>query len=148
MQEEVKERLIRHIEFLKDELRDYELFETLTWEEYRTERSKRRDVERWIENIVNSTIDIAKVILTSEGIRLPETYRETVAVLSFVHGFAKKDMDKLSKWVRLRNVISHEYLDIKWSSIKKFIYETKPKYQLFLNKTENYLNRKLQEDIE
>ncbi len=146
LKEKIKQRLVKHINFLEEELKDYEIFQSLTWEEYRTERSKRRDVERWIENIVNSSIDIAKVILTSEGMGLSDTYREIVSSLALVHGFAKKEMDKLSNWVRLRNVISHEYMDIKWSSIKKFIAETKSDYQAFLDRTKNYLDRKFRED--
>jgi uncharacterized protein YutE (UPF0331/DUF86 family) len=146
LKERIKQRLIKHINFLEDELKDYEIFKSLTWEEYRSNRSKRRDVERWIENIINSSIDIAKVILASETIALSDTYREIVASLALVHGFAKKDMDKLSTWVRLRNVITHEYLDIKWASIKKFISEAEPQYQTFLKHTKNYLDKKLRED--
>ncbi len=146
LKEEVKVRLIKHLKFMTDELSDYSIFESLTWEEYRTDRSKRRDAERWIENIVISSIDIAKVILSSEGISLPDTYREIVASLSLVKDFTKKDMVELSKWVRLRNVITHEYLDLKWASINKFVLETKPIYQTFLKQTKNYLSRNLQED--
>ncbi|MFQ5604105.1 MAG: DUF86 domain-containing protein [bacterium] len=122
------------------------MFESLTWEEYRTNRSKRRDVERWIENIVLSSIDIAKVILSSEGISIPDTYREIIASLALVTDFPKEDMKNISKWVRLRNVIIHEYLDLKWTSITKFISETKPLYQNFLKRTKNYLDRNLQDD--
>lgn len=56
MREELRERLIRHIRFLEEEIKDYALFRSLNWERYNTDRSKRRDVERWIENIVNSSI--------------------------------------------------------------------------------------------
>ncbi len=143
LKEEVKERLIKHINFLEAELKDYQIFKSLTWEEYRVKRSKQRDVERWVENIINSCIDMAKIILTSKGISLPDTYREVVASLSVVHGFDKEHIEKLSRWVRFRNIISHEYLDIKWSSIKRFINETKPLYQGFLNKTKEYLETEL-----
>lgn len=64
MEKELKFRLIKHLTFLKNELQDYEAFSSLSWKEYNTERSKRRDVERWFENIINSSIDIAKLILT------------------------------------------------------------------------------------
>lgn len=138
--------LIKHLKFLTDEVSDYSMFESLTWEEYRTNRSKRRDVERWIENIVLSSIDIAKVILSSEGISIPDTYREIIASLALVTDFPKEDMKNISKWVRLRNVIIHEYLDLKWTSITKFISETKPLYQNFLKRTKNYLDRNLQDD--
>jgi len=42
---------------------DYEIFIALTYEEYDQDRNKRRNVERWVENIVNSSIDIARIVI-------------------------------------------------------------------------------------
>ena len=146
MQKEVKVRIIKHITFLEGELKDYDIFQTLTWKEYMIDRSKRRNVERWIENIINSSIDIAKIVLTSEAIPLSDTYKGIVASLSLVPDFAEKDMETLSNWVRLRNIISHEYLDIRWTSIKRFIAETKSLYEGFLIKVKGYIEKKEQEN--
>ncbi len=142
MKKEVRFRLIKHITFLENELKDYRVFKSLSWEEYNKERSKRRDVERWIENIITSSIDISKIILTSEELLLPDTYKGIVGSLSLVSGFDKDAMEKLSKRVRLRNIISHEYLDISWSSIKKFIAETAPLYEGFLEAVRVYIEQK------
>ncbi|MCL4537902.1 MAG: DUF86 domain-containing protein [Nitrospirae bacterium] len=95
MQKEFKVRLIRHITFLESELKDYDAFNSLSWEQYNADRNKRRNVERW---------------------------------------------------VRLRNIISHEYLDIRWASIKRFISESRPLFEGFLAATNGYLERKEQQD--
>lgn len=140
MKEELKERIIKHINYLTEEIEDYSLFKTLTWEIYNTERSRRRDVERWIENLINSTIDISKLILTDKDIKIPETYREIVSFLSLVKEFNnKEEIKKLSQWVKLRNIIVHEYLDIRWVSIKKFIQESEEVYKNFLQKLKKYV---------
>ena len=146
MKKEVKFRLIKHITFLENELKDYKVFESLSWKQYNEERSKRRDAERWIENIINSSVDISKIILTSEGLAVPDTYKDIVKNLSLVPDLGKADMEKLSGWVGLRNIISHEYLDIRWSSIKRFITETEALYKDFLDKTKAYLEKKIAED--
>ena len=146
MKKEVKHRLIKHMTFLENELKDYKLFEPLSWKEYNDERTKRRDVERWIENIINSSIDISKIILTSEEKSVPDTYKNIVKNLSLVTGFNEEEINKLTRWVGLRNIISHEYLDIRWSSIERFITETEPLYNDFLNKTKAYLEKKIAED--
>lgn len=148
MKKEVKYRLIKHITFLENELKDYKLFKPLSWKEYNEERTKRRDVERWIENIINSSVDIAKIILTSEEKSLPDTYKNIVKNLSLVTGFDMKEekIDNLAGWVGLRNIISHEYLDVRWSSIKKFITETEHLYKGFVNKIKAYLEKKIMED--
>jgi len=132
LESEIKVRLIKHVNFLQEELKDFEGFKSLSWEEYNLSRDKRRNVERWVENIINSSIDIAKIILTSEGLTLPDTYREVVVSLSLVSAFDKNNMEDLSKWVKLRNIITHEYLDIRWKSIRRFIKEAEPMYNSFL----------------
>ena len=141
MEKEIRFRLIKHLTFLENELKDYETFGTLSWKEYNDDRGKRRNVERWIENIINSSIDIAKLILTSEDRSLPDTYKDIVKNLSLISDFSEEGMEKLSRWVSLRNIISHEYLDIRWASIQKFISESEPFLKDFLRRVEKYLNR-------
>ena len=141
MKREVKVRLIKHITFLENELEDFETFKSLSWEIYQRERSKRRDVERWIENIVNSSIDISKILLVSENIPIPETYKELVISVSLIHGFNKENVQTVSEWVRFRNVIAHEYLDIRWSSIQKFIQEAEPLFTNFVKEVKEYLGK-------
>ncbi|MEW6457073.1 MAG: hypothetical protein AB1410_10225 [Acidobacteriota bacterium] len=65
MREEVKERLIKHLNFIEEEINDYSHFGNITWEIYRTDRNQRRNVEKWIENLVNSSIDISKISTSS-----------------------------------------------------------------------------------
>ena len=143
MREELKERLIRQSTFLEEEIKDYALFRSLDRKRYNMDRSRRRDVERWIENIVNSSIDLSKLILDAEDIRLPETYREMVSFLALVEGFDKEHLEKISRWVSLRNIMAHEYLDVRWASIKRFIQETEPLYKALLENIKEYLRGKL-----
>ena len=143
LERETITRLIKHITFLEDELRDYENFKSLSQNEYNKERDKRRNVERWIENIINFSIDIAKIILASEKILLPDTYRESIAILSLVPNFDKETIEYLTEWVRLRNIISHEYLDVRWNSINRFIHEAVPIYIAFLEMTKKYISKDL-----
>jgi uncharacterized protein YutE (UPF0331/DUF86 family) len=143
---ETKLRLIKHVAFLESELQDFASFRALSWEHYSKERPTRRDVERWIENIINSSIDISKIILVAENIPLPDTYKELVAAVSLVSGFDKERMKSISEWVRFRNIIAHEYLDIRWVSIRKFIQQSEPLYKSYLKDVKEYLDKQLQTD--
>ena len=148
MREELKQRLLKHLNFLDIEIKDYEKFKSLLKDEYYEDADKRRNVERWIENIINSSIDISKVILTSEDISLPDNYKEIVSLISIVKDLGFDEAEPLSRWVRFRNIISHEYLDIRWTSIKRFISETELLYRDFLDKAKNYLEKKIAENKE
>ena len=146
MKREFKNSLVRHLNFLEEELKDYVQFKVLTKQQYLRDRDKRRNVERWIENVINSTVDISKVILTFEEMIIPDTYRGIVSALSSVEGLENIKAEEISRWVRFRNIIAHEYLDIKWSSIKRFIAETETLYETFLRIIKQYLKNKIESE--
>lgn len=135
----------KHLDFLISEMKDWDDYSNLTWKEYSLDRKKRREVERWIENIINSSIDITKLILYMKEIPVPESYTKMVASLDLIETFDPIGKS-LSKWVKLRNVITHEYLDIRWNSIRSFIKEAKPLYEGLLKKTEEFINKVLKDE--
>ncbi|MFN3466280.1 MAG: HepT-like ribonuclease domain-containing protein [Candidatus Brocadiales bacterium] len=92
---------------------------------------------------MNSCIDISKLILTAEGKRLPETYKEIVQHATLVLGFTEEEVNSLSQLVILRNIVAHEYLDIRWASIKRFLEEAEPLYRNFSGKVREYLKKRL-----
>jgi hypothetical protein len=86
-------RLLRILDFIDVELADAGTFASLSREQYATRASLRRDLERWAENLVNASVDLARIVLASSGGRIPETYREAVRDLSVVPGFPRDDID-------------------------------------------------------
>jgi len=152
LREEDKELFIRYVDFIEGEMEDYPSFAALDWETYESKKEERRNVERWIENIVNSSIDIAKLILVFEKKRIPQTYREILHGLGKTKYFDSKFGERISKWSKLRNILAHEYLDIKWDVIKEFIDGSEPDYKhlvrvvkhsLLDNKIDNKIDNKL-----
>lgn len=134
--------LERTVQFLFGEIQDYKKFISLTWQEYLSDdRAKKREVERWAEQIINAVIDIAKVVLASERRVIPETYRAMVQTLSTVSPFDNDiDFQQLSSWTELRNVLAHEYLDYRWKELQAFISETEPLMRSLAEKTTAYLD--------
>jgi len=127
-----KDRLLRVVDFLSSEIADAGDFSSLTRESYLTDSGRRRNVERWIENIVNASIDIAKVLLASVQTRLPQTYREIFLNLGTLQDFDAETAENLSRFSRLRNILAHEYLDTRWARISAFIQEAVPYYHRLL----------------
>lgn len=132
------EDLTRRLDFLLDEVADFHLYQSVTWEDYK-DRRKRREVERWIENIINSSIDIAKVLLSIKGLEIPQTYREILRNLSLTNLFRKELGFEISEWASIRNKLAHEYIDIRWDAIKKFIKESQPLLTEFTNGVKDFL---------
>lgn len=137
---EDRERLIRYIDFMEQELSDLPGFSKVNWRIYNDDRDMRRNLERWIENIVNCSIDIAKVILASKERRIPATYKEILNELGSIGPFDEAFGESLSQWVSLRNILAHEYLDMRWTSIKKFLKTAEPTYRQLVETIRRFLH--------
>ncbi|PIQ93436.1 MAG: hypothetical protein COY75_10020 [Nitrospirae bacterium CG_4_10_14_0_8_um_filter_41_23] len=136
---EDRERLIRYVDFMESELSDFPRFSKVDWKNYVEDRDLRRNLERWIENLVNCSIDIAKVILIADDRRIPTTYKEILKELGVTQYFDEEFGEAISRWATLRNILAHEYIDIRWNSIKNFIQFAEPIYKRLIDKIKSLL---------
>jgi uncharacterized protein YutE (UPF0331/DUF86 family)/predicted nucleotidyltransferase len=137
--EENKSILRVYVRFLENELEDMGKFKKLSRKDYLNTKDKRRNVERWVENLVMSSIDISKIILASKKREIPQTYRETLFRYA-VEFMDEESAKKFSRFAELRNILAHEYLDLKWEKITEFIAETSTLFPLFIEKSKEYLD--------
>lgn len=121
-------RLLQISDFIESELSDYSHFENINKQRYLEDSMIRRNVERWIENLVNASIDIAKIIIASRKQSIPQTYREMLLRLGSIQFIDDESAEKLASFSRLRNLLAHEYLDLRYPQIKKFIIDALPVY--------------------
>lgn len=117
------EGILRRLEFLRVESGDITSFTSMTQAEYAEDRNRRRNLERLAENIANSVVDITKIVLESSNLPAPSTYREIVLCLPALGVLDETLTQRLANMVRLRNIVAHEYLDIRWASLRRFIDE-------------------------
>ncbi len=127
LSEEEKTNLRLRIDFLETEFSELDRFKNLRWKEYLEDRDKRRLIERWVENILNATIDVAKIILASEKKKIPRSYEEALFDFALFMGFDVEPAKQFSRFANLRNILAHEYLDILYKRIQSFIKES-PKF--------------------
>lgn len=125
-------RLEKIIIFLENSIKEFPEFEKLVFKEYQKDIFKRRNVERWIENIMNSVLDISKLILAGEKKEIPETYRKIILEMALELNFNEDMQRNLSRWIGLRNILAHEYLDIRWQRIEDFLQKGRPYLEEFL----------------
>ncbi|MFH0755132.1 MAG: HepT-like ribonuclease domain-containing protein [bacterium] len=130
---EAKKNIIELLDFLEEQFKDIEKFKKLNWNTYQSNRDERRNIERWVENLIMAFLDIAKVILASEKREIPQSYKDILKIFIAFHIISdEKTAEKFSEFAKLRNIVAHEYLDLKWEKIKNFIKEAEKLYpQLF-----------------
>lgn len=137
-----KSRLLRIIDFLETELEDSHRLTDLTKKNYLEDSSLRRNVERWIENLVNDSIDMAKILIASGRQSVPQTYREILLRLDTIEQIGESAAGELADFSRLRNILAHEYLDIRYPQIKKFLEKAPSLYGNLVNSVKEIINSK------
>lgn len=135
---EEKGRILEYLRFLENEFNEIAEIKGFTWQDYLQDSFKRKIVERWIENLVMSILDIAKIILASHKREIPQTYKETLRIFATIY-IDPSLSERLSWFSTLRNILVHEYLDIKWKRIKRFISEAEEIMPLFIKKVKEII---------
>lgn len=99
--------------FMETELADIKAYKQLDYSQYQQDRKSRRDVERMIENLINASLDIAKILLSGEDKEVPATYRQVFMQLGEAGILDKELASAMAEMVRARYILAHQYLDIK-----------------------------------
>lgn len=137
--EESRTRLIQRLDYLLTYWPEKEKLLKLDFDTYKNEPVQRRNLERWVENIANATIDIAKIILASEKKQMPKSYKEALLDLGFLFGLNEQEAKKFSEVANLRNILAHEYLDILYARIKDFLLNISPFYEKLIAFLKGYI---------
>ena len=123
MDTDVKGSIVKRIEFARSELNDLSEYASMDYAAYGQDRVQRRNVERIVENIANAAFDIGKMILSTLDTPMPESYRGVFIRLGEIQLSDAQLVESLIAVSQLRNVLAHQYLDITWGYIKRFIAE-------------------------
>lgn len=137
-----RSKLISHMDYLEKELLFLEAYKReIDWKVYQSQRSKRLEVERWVECIINATLDISKMLLTIKGEEVPETSREVLFQIGSHIYNREEAAEALSELAKVRNALAHRYLDIRWQDIKRFFQIVPELYPAFLNHIKKEMER-------
>ncbi|MFH1562933.1 MAG: HepT-like ribonuclease domain-containing protein [Nitrospirota bacterium] len=142
LNEEAKNKLLLRVDFLGDQVKEFERFRSLTQQEYQENIDKRRIIERWTENTINAMIDIAKIVLASEHRPMPGSYEDTLFHFGFLVGLSEEESKRFSKFANLRNILAHEYMDILYQKIQGFVKGFAPLYEKINGFLDGYLEIK------
>lgn len=138
------ESIVRRLDFMRTELQDVPKFSGMTQEDYLTDRDRRRSLERLAENVLNASIDIAKILLAAGDYPIPDTYRDALLQLGATGVLSRDLAEQVAELARLRNILAHQYLDIRWNSLKDFINAAPLVLRGFISRVErlvqSYLN--------
>ena len=123
MHASAEKRLIDIVGFIGDELKDLQNYNKIDYNIYLSDKNTRRLVERIIENIANAIIDIMKITISDKEVEMPDSYAGIMEKGGQLFNLKQDEILNLLQIAKLRNILAHEYLNLKWEKIKKFLDE-------------------------
>ena len=120
LSESDRARLERILDFIEQELDDRHKFTDVGLHRYSRDRDLQRNLDRWVEQLINAAIDTAKIILASERRPVPQTYAQILSELEAIDAFASMRRS-LKPLAALRNLMAHEYLDVRFDRVRDFV---------------------------
>jgi uncharacterized protein YutE (UPF0331/DUF86 family) len=121
LKKDQKEDIARRLDFIRVQISDLGKFMTVTWDIFARDRDLQRNIERLAENVANASIDVAKVLLVGEDVEMPNSYREIVLRLADLEILDRDLAGKMAEYAALRNILAHQYLDLRWKKIREFL---------------------------
>jgi len=104
-----KPLILRKLTELDEYLKQMGEFSSVTLEEYSHDWKVRRIVERTLQMMIETCVDIANHIISDRGYRTPDNYGDTFRVLH-ENGVFKNDLFEIMlKMARFRNIVVHQY---------------------------------------
>jgi uncharacterized protein YutE (UPF0331/DUF86 family) len=99
-------RKLSELEEYSGQLKEYA---NVIIEQYSRDWKVQRVVERTLQMMIETCVDIAGHIISDKGYRVPTTYADTFRVL-YENGILNKELfQSMGKMARFRNIIVHHY---------------------------------------
>lgn len=87
-------------------------FPDITIDDYKSNWKTQRIVERTLQIMIETCVDIATHIISDGGMRAPTSYSDTFKVL-FEHNIINSELfTTMEKMAKFRNVVVHQYEEI------------------------------------
>ena len=101
--------ILRKISELDEYYKQIKEYENITAAEYSGDWKIQRIVERTLQMMIETCVDIAGHIIADMGYRIPTSYSDTFKVLQEEKILSDKLFSALEKMAKFRNIVFHHY---------------------------------------
>lgn len=99
-------------------------------------------VERYLSLALECVFDVGEMIISLEGLRKPESYREVIEILGEGKILSKRFVEKFAPAGGFRNVLVHGYAKVDVKKVYKFLQENLMDFEDFAKQVARYLERR------
>jgi uncharacterized protein YutE (UPF0331/DUF86 family) len=122
------EIILRKVAKLKEHVNELRQADDITWDKYQRSIRDRAFVERYIHLAIQTVFDIANHIISYQGWKEPETYREIFSILASNNVVPSEKLSDYQNMASFRNMLVHHYEKV----------EDEVVFGIFKNKLEDF----------
>ena len=104
-----KALVLRKLAELEECLGQIREYTNTTVEQYSSDWKIQRIIERTLQIMIETCVDIAGHIISDRGYRIPKSYADTFGVLYEEKLIGKELFDTMEKIAKFRNIVIHNY---------------------------------------
>ena len=104
-----KTLILRKFSSLDEYLGQIGEYSAISLEDYAQDWKIQRIVDRTLQMMIETCLDVAGHIISDEGFRVPETYADMFKILVENQILEKSQSEPLNRMAKFRNIVVHQY---------------------------------------
>lgn len=137
----MREKIAKKIEELKYYTELLESYKNRSEDELENDVTLRGAVERYLQVAIESALDIGEMIISLEGLKKADTYREVITTLGKNGILEKKFAERFSLAAGFRNILVHHYTEVDVKEVYKHLQEDIEDFNEFATAIGKYLKK-------
>ena len=134
--------IYKRLEKMREEVKYLVTYKDMPLEDFKRNFEHFKTAERCLEIAIECSIDIANHIISQEDFKRPDRYENVFGVLA-EHGIIASDFAETLKGMsRFRNLLVHEYLEIRLDRVHEKIQKNLGDFDRFAKDIVSYLEKK------
>lgn len=107
-------------------------FKGIKGQELEVDELKKRFVEREFQLAAELVLDVCGLVIAEYGYRTPEDYKDKIVILGENGVLTREFADKFKSVAGLRNILVHDYVQINYNELARFLDESLGDFEEFI----------------
>ena len=138
----MREEIYSKLEDLKKYVQFLGSYQSHRKEELRENYTLRGAVERYLQLALECTLDVGEMIISIEGFRKPETYREVIEILGEEGILPREFAKRFAPSMGFRNILVHRYAEVDLDELYRHLQDDLEDFNTFAKYVAKYVEGK------
>ncbi len=133
--------IVNKLEKLKEYVKILNSYQKYTAKQIDNNPMLRGAIERYLQISLECCVDIGEMIISREGLKKPETYREIMKILGEEKIIPKKFANEFAEAIKFRNLLVHMYERIEVGKLSYYLKNNLDDFNKFALHIAKYLKK-------